>query len=218
MKNEEKKYANCAQCPFARAKKFCSTADGKHLLVCPTVDTENIVGTVTTLLEENGDMDFFLTSLNFGGRKITRLVETIEFAKEMNFTRLGLAFCAGLAQEAKIIGSVFEAYGFEVVSAICKVGRTTLSDFSLNENGTCKAKGVLCNPVMQAQLMNDAQTEYNVVVGLCVGHDSLFMKYAKAMSTVLVAKDRVLGHNPLAAVYTIDSFYSHIKKPQPELS
>lgn len=213
MKSEEKKYAHCAHCPFPRPKKFCSTADGKHLAVCPTVDVENIVSTVTGLLEENGDMDFFLTSLNFGGRKITRLMETIEFAKEMNFTRLGLAFCAGLAQEAKIIGSLFEAYGFEVVSVICKVGRATLPDYSLNEDGRCKAQGVLCNPVMQAQLMNEAQTEYNVVVGLCVGHDSLFMKYANAMSTVLVAKDRVLGHNPLAAIYTIDSFYSHLKKP-----
>ena len=35
---------------------------------------------------------------------------------------------------------------------------------------------------------------------MCIGHDSLFFKYAKGLTTVLVAKDRVLGHNPLPAL------------------
>jgi len=34
---------------------------------------------------------------------------------------------------------------------------------------------------------------------------------AKAPVTVLVAKDRVLGHNPLAAVYTSQSYYRALK-------
>lgn len=212
MKNEANDFANCAQCPFPKKKRICYTETGKCLSSCPTVNEKNIAATVKSLLVENGDMDFYLTSLNFGGRQITRLMETIEFAQQMNYSRLGIAFCAGVAKEAKIIASLFEAYGFEVVSAICKVGRTHVEDYTTNEDGSCKAKGVLCNPVMQAQILNDAKTDYNIVVGLCVGHDSLFMKYAESMSTVLVAKDRVLGHNPLAAVYTIDSFYSHLKK------
>jgi len=41
-------------------------------------------------------------------------------------------------------------------------------------------------------------------------HDSLFFKYAKGLTTVLVAKDRVLGHNPVAALQLADSYYSRM--------
>ena len=51
----------------------------------------------------------------------------------------------------------------------------------------------------------------NVLLGLCVGHDSLFFKYTEAPCTVLAVKDRLLGHNPLAAVYNVDSYYRCLK-------
>ena len=54
--------------------------------------------------------------------------------------------------------------------------------------------------------------DLNVVLGLCVGHDALFLKRATAFTTVLAAKDRVTGHNPLAAVYTVHSYYRKLKK------
>ena len=60
----------------------------------------------------------------------------------------------------------------------------------------------MCNPILQARLLNQAYTELNVVIGLCVGHDSLFYKYSNAYTTTLVTKDRVTGHNPAAALYT----------------
>jgi uncharacterized metal-binding protein len=50
-------------------------------------------------------------------------------------------------------------------------------------------------------------------MGLCIGHDSLFFKYAKGPTTVLVAKDRVLGHNPVAALHLADSYYSKVWGP-----
>jgi len=62
-------------------------------------------------------------------------------------------------------------------------------------------------------VLNDADTDFNVVLGLCVGHDSLFFKYSKAPVTVLVAKDRVLGHNPVAALYTTSSYYARLMRP-----
>ena len=64
----------------------------------------------------------------------------------------------------------------------------------------------LCNPIAQASLLARAGTELNVVIGLCVGHDSLFFMHSKAPVTVLVAKDRVLGHNPVAGLYTSHSY------------
>ena len=65
----------------------------------------------------------------------------------------------------------------------------------------------MCNPIAQAKILNHAQTDFNILLGLCVGHDSLFMKYSKAMVTVFAVKDRLLGHNPLAALYTSHSYY-----------
>ena len=65
-------------------------------------------------------------------------------------------------------------------------------------------------------LYNKAKTDLNVVVGLCVGHDSLFYKYSEALTTTAVTKDRVLGHNPVAALYTADSYYSKLKKSEEE--
>ncbi len=72
----------------------------------------------------------------------------------------------------------------------------------------CESIGAaMCNPILQARLLNEAKTDLNVVIGLCVGHDSLFYKYAEAYTTTLVTKDRVTGNNPAAALYTAKSYY-----------
>ena len=56
-------------------------------------------------------------------------------------------------------------------------------------------------------------TDLNVLVGLCVGHDALFFKYAEAFTTVLAVKDRVTGHNPLAALYPWHIYYRFLRRP-----
>ena len=68
----------------------------------------------------------------------------------------------------------------------------------------------MCNPIMQAKIMNREKTDFNVIVGLCVGHDSLFYKYADALCTTLVTKDRVMGHNPVAALYQAKAYYKRL--------
>jgi uncharacterized metal-binding protein len=68
----------------------------------------------------------------------------------------------------------------------------------------------MCNPVGQAALLAQAGAEFNVVIGLCVGHDSMFFMHSKVPATVLVVKDRVLGHNPVAALYTTHSYYRRL--------
>ena len=49
-------------------------------------------------------------------------------------------------------------------------------------------------------------------MGLCVGHDSLFYKYAEGVVTTLITKDRVTGHNPAVVLYQLDSYYSKLMK------
>ena len=60
----------------------------------------------------------------------------------------------------------------------------------------------MCNPAGQAQLLNEAKTQLNALCGLCVGHDAIFAKISEAPVTTLIAKDRVLAHNPVGAIYS----------------
>jgi uncharacterized metal-binding protein len=145
----------------------------------------------------------------------TRIIEIIEFCKKMNCRRLGLAFCIGLSKEAKIVQQIFEEHGFETISVCCKAGRTSKDTIGLSDEekiyrGTDES---MCNPIFQAELLNNEQVDISILIGLCVGHDSLFFKYSTSPVTVLAVKDRVTGHNPLAAVYNSDSYYRKMRHP-----
>ena len=100
---------------------------------------------------------------------------------------------------------------------ICKVAGIAKSSIGIPKE--CEKIGAaMCNPILQARLLNQAHTELNVVIGLCVGHDSLFYKYSNAYTTTLVTKDRVTGHNPAAALYTANSYYRKKLMPEGEQS
>ena len=143
----------------------------------------------------------------------TRIQEIMDFARRMGASKLGIAHCVGLVEEAKTASEIFLANGFEVAAICCKVGSINKEKVGLKDEekvhpGQFEA---LCNPVAQAALLAEAGTQLNVVIGLCVGHDSLFFMHSRAPVTVLVAKDRVLGHNPVAALYTSHSYYHRLK-------
>jgi uncharacterized metal-binding protein len=146
----------------------------------------------------------------------TRIQEIMDFARRIGATRLGIAHCVGLMEEAKAAREIFLRNGFDVDAICCKVGsiekeKVGLKDEEKVHPGHFEA---LCNPVAQAELLARAGTQLNVVIGLCVGHDSLFFMHSRAPVTVLVAKDRVLGHNPVAALYTSHSYYRRLKEQQ----
>lgn len=157
-----------------------------------------------------------------GNLKWTRVEDTIEFAHHMEYKKLGIACCIGLKREAAVLESILKENGFSVVSAICKTGGVGKEYLGMEERekihpGHFEA---MCNPVAQAMLLDNAGSEFNIVLGLCVGHDSLFYKSSKAPVTTIVAKDRVLGHNPIAAIYNHQSYYKkklrqdHLKKKE----
>ena len=132
--------------------------------------------------------------------KETRLGEVILWAKELGYQRIGLAFCIGLSEEARIIDEILSKH-FEVVSVCCKVCGIDKKDFDLPQISS-RNQEVMCNPAGQAQLLNDAGTQLSVLCGLCVGHDAIFAKVSNAPVTTLIAKDRVLAHNPAGAIYS----------------
>ena len=131
--------------------------------------------------------------------KETRLGEIILLAKELGYQRIGLAFCIGLSDEARIIENILSKH-FEVVSVCCKVCGIDKKDFRLQRISSENAE-VMCNPAGQAQMLNEAETQLNIICGLCVGHDAIFSKASEAPVTTLIAKDRILAHNPAAALY-----------------
>ena len=139
-----------------------------------------------------------------------RVEEVAQFAKKMGYKKLGIAFCSGLRNEAKILTRILENRGFDVVSVCCKAGAIPKETIGITEEQKIQGPGsfeTMCSPITQAEILNSEETEFNIVVGLCVGHDSLFFKYAHAPTTVLIAKDRVFGHNPAAALYLSGSYY-----------
>ena len=132
--------------------------------------------------------------------KETRLGEIILFVKELGCTRIGLAFCIGLSEEARIIDEILSQH-FEVISVCCKACALEKKEFDLETISTNEHE-IMCNPAGQAALLNQAETELNILCGLCVGHDSIFAKKSDAPVTTLIAKDRVLAHNPVGAIYS----------------
>jgi uncharacterized metal-binding protein len=146
-----------------------------------------------------------------------RIVELIQFAGRMKYRKLGLAFCTGLAKEAGIVSDILEKAGFEVVSIRCKTGAVPKEIIGITREqkiGGPRSCETMCNPIGQAEIMNSEKVDMAVMLGLCLGHDTLFFQYCKVPVTVLAVKDRVTGHNPLAAIYLADSYYSRLKQPR----
>lgn len=147
--------------------------------------------------------------------KFPRLEELIQFSQKCNYTKLGIAFCAGLANEAVMLTDILEKKGFEVVSVRCKVGQTPKETIGVAENEKIigpETVETMCSPVLQAMVLNEEKVDFAIMLGLCIGHDTLFIKYCEAPMTVLAVKDRVLAHNPLGALYLSKApYYGRIK-------
>jgi len=147
--------------------------------------------------------------------RFPRLEETMQFAAKCNYRKIGMAFCVGLKQEARMVTDIFTAKGFEMISVNCKVGGVPKESIGLKPEEKIMAPGMMetmCNPIAQAEVLNAEQVDLAVMLGLCVGHDTLFLKYIRPPCTVLAAKDRVLGHNPLAAAYLSKGpYYSRMR-------
>jgi uncharacterized metal-binding protein len=224
MTDKKKKLsAACAACEIPAGGKICFSENGQGAKGCPTLIHEALLEETRKIYEDPEIFEFARNASIQEGEcyinKIenpfvleptkTRITEICEFAHKMNYKRLGLAFCIGLTNEAAIVDKILKKNGFEVVSVVCKAGRALKEELDIEPEDFVMPilKESMCNPIFQAKLFNAEKTDFNVLLGLCVGHDSLFFKYADAYTTVLAVKDRVTGHNPLAAIYLSHSYY-----------
>ncbi len=215
----------CAKC----SKVVC---DSKHFLKgpsnCPTKTKSEVIRQAMAEYDKPEVREFarqasiqeFECYMNLPeGRtpRNPRVEEIAQFAKKMGYKKIGIASCIGLRVEAKILATILENRGFDVVSICCKVGAIPKETIGITKEQKIKGPGSfesMCNPITQAEILNNEEVEFNILVGLCVGHDSLFFKYAKAPTTVLIAKDRVFGHNPAAALYLSGSYYRKLLRKE----
>ena len=220
-------FSNCAHCPFVISERLCRNPDGRAPDFCPTRDLSTLTAASLDIYKEDKYREFArqasiqeaegYTDKELGYAWVrpskTRIEEIAEFAHKMGYRRLGLAFCVGLRREAKIVAEIYSGKGFDLVSVICKTGAGDKELIGLDSDQKIvpNQPETMCNPILQAMILNQSKTDFNIMLGLCVGHDSMFLKEADAPCTVLAVKDRVLGHNPLAAIYNIDSYYRSLK-------
>lgn len=198
----------CALCSVLACKEESPERIPKN---CPMI-TDTLIEDCFSEYETAENKEFYIKSSEIeaaGYCEWPRIREIIEFSKSMNYKKIGIAFCLGLRNEAKIVDRLLTAAGLEAISVICKTGaipkeRIGIPDEHKVRPGTFES---MCNPIAQAKLLNEQKTDFNVVVGLCVGHDSMFYKYSEAMVTTLLAKDRVLAHNPAGALYCSEGYF-----------
>ena len=205
---------NCAHCSHV-CRSDPETV--KYPKGCPTAEEAALLDQVAALYQEDPEMHRLAAAAARteadGYPYRTRVEEIMGFARRIQASRLGVAHCVGLAKEAGLLQDILQVNGFEVHTLCCKLGSLPKERIGLREEekihpGQYEA---LCNPIGQAKLFNQIGTHLNIVVGLCVGHDSLFFRHSEAPVTVLIAKDRVTGHNPAAPLYTSHSYYTRLK-------
>ena len=154
--------------------------------------------------------------------KMTRVEELIMFCKMMGYKKIGFAHCIGCIGEAKILSEMFRARGFETVQVNCKVGGIEKGEIGIEEDEKVRmfTFETICNNIAQGLIMNEENTDLNVIVGLCLGHDISFTKVSKAPVTTLIVKDRRTGHSPAAALYQgyppCNFYYGRMGKPKSE--
>ena len=213
----EEKNVQCSYCAvkgcfmgnFDKAPDFCPTKTEPEALQEARVKLED------PLMRQMAQ-DVARTWKDIAGKN--RIELTMDYANVREYKRLGLAFCVGLSYEAELLSNVFINNGFDVISAGCMCGGLCSDDVGLPEEDKIVpgSRQPMCNPIGQAEVLNKEKSDLNILLGLCVGDDVLFIKHSKAPVTVLAVKDYALAHNTLGALYTSRTIFSRLNSRRPK--
>lgn len=212
-KNNGEHDVSCSDCGFLN----CYRQEKSFPEFCPGEAVEpGVLESVTSEYCEDADdartarAAAEVEGLYYG--KLTRVEEVLAFARRIGAHKIGLATCVGLIEETRIFSKILKRSGFEPYSVLCKIGSVDKGRIGLDDNLKIRPGAFegMCNPILQARLLDKWGADLNVIIGLCVGHDALFSKHSEALVTTLIVKDRVLAHNPAAALYTSKSYYNRV--------
>lgn len=184
----------CASCQ----KMGCVSRTRENMPVnCPSLNDE-MMGEVRESYSQEIDKQIAYESARTridASAPMTRLEESIDFARRSGYRSLGVAFCKMVKKDAEAVTKRLREEGFTVHSVMCRTG--AISDEILEREGEQfigqKGYETMCNPIGQAAVLKDAGTEFNLVMGLCVGHDTLFIRHSDTPMTILGVKDRKNG-------------------------
>ena len=209
---------SCANC----GTRHCDHLDSKFPEFCLTTNTaDEFFDDAKELYKEDEETSrIFKAAAEIEGLyygRLTRVEEVVLFAQKIGAKKVGLATCMGLINETQTFSKVLKAKGIDSVCAVvCKVGAVDKTEVGIADNVKVHPgeHESTCNPIVQAKILNEEKTDLNVIIGLCCGHDTLFIKHSEAPVTYLIVKDRVLAHNPAAALYTSNMYYHRIMTPE----
>ncbi|MDR1915904.1 MAG: DUF1847 domain-containing protein [Synergistaceae bacterium] len=207
---------SCAHCSAANCIKLTKTFPD----FCVTVKADEAVKKRCTqrYLKSSKDRKIALAAADIAGNYYgitTRVEEILLFVKKMGYERVGVASCVALLGACNQFARIAHAKGVHVYGVACKVGAVDKNEIGAGKRQEPEpgAHESMCNPILQAELLNEAQTDFNIIMGLCVGHDTLFIEHSRAPVTYLIVKDRVLCNNPAAALYETSGFYKRLLTP-----
>jgi uncharacterized metal-binding protein len=204
---------SCSEC----AQYNCYRHDKQYPSFCVTEEADPALVEETRRAYAGDDLDGRLAraAAEVEGRyygRISRCEEIVAFAHRIGAKRIGIATCFGLIEETKLFVKILRLGGLDPVTVLCKAG--SVDKESIGVPGELKIRPgtfeAACNPILQAKTLNAEKTDLNVIVGLCVGHDALFTRHSEAPVTTLITKDRLTGHNPAVALYTLHSYSKRV--------
>ena len=164
----------CAQCPVKTPAKRCMSEDGKAPPNCATECKPELLAKTLKEYEDPAIREFARQASvqewegygdkGIAGRAVRpikpRIVETIEFAQKMGYTRLGFVFCIGLQKEARAVEKILASNDFHVVSVACKAGCVPKETIGVQDDQKIRPGNFesMCNPILQANILNEAKT------------------------------------------------------------
>ena len=182
---------NLPQCALCKTKVcYAQKMQGaEYPAGCPSVaDMQEYINEY----KSDKNYDFMKAACAAGADKVPRLLEIVQLCKGIEYKRIGIAFCSVLRDQAVLLHEYLTGHGFEVVSVMCKVGGMPKDIIGI-PNG----KFGLCNPLAQAKHLNAGETDFNIFVGLCTGHQYIAIRNSIETPFDVITRDKVHENCPL---------------------
>lgn len=138
----------------------------------------------------------FAPLIGTGGAKKSRVEHIVDFSRSLGVTKIGIASCLRYIEDACFLQRLFLKEDFQCAAVFCKVGGWQTKDIGIDKD----TDWIICNPVSQAMILNKLGCEVAVTLGLCMGHEMIFNKYAEGYVTNLYVKEKISRERPRETV------------------
>ncbi len=126
--------------------------------------------------------------------------EIVSYARNIGAKKIGITSCSGFLKETREFILHLERHHLESYCVICNIGTPGKDAISLTRR--VETDGDIydanCNPALQAYLLDREKTELNVIIGLCAGNDSLFLRHSATPAAHLIINNPDSAVKPLS--------------------